>query len=42
MCSSDLDFEAELAAILSAKAAKLLEEEGIETVNFQALGGSSS
>ena len=41
-CGWQHDFEAELAAILSPKAAKLLEEEGIEVVNFQALGGSSS
>ena len=33
------DFEAELGAILSPKVAKLAKEEGVEIVNFQALGG---
>ena len=33
------DFEAELGAILSPKVAKLAAEEGVEIVNFQALGG---
>ena len=32
------DFEAELGAILSPKVAKLAAEEGVEIVNFQALG----
>ena len=32
------DFEAELGAILSPKVAKLAKEEGVEIVNFQALG----
>ena len=39
-CGWRHDFEAELAAILSARAAQILAEEGIEAVNFQALGGS--
>ena len=33
------DFEAEFGAILSPKVAKLAAEEGVEIVNFQALGG---
>lgn len=38
-CGWQHDFEAELAAILSPKAMRLMEEEGVEAVNFQALGG---
>lgn len=41
-CGWQHDFEAELSALLSLKAVKLLEEARIEVVNFQALEESSA
>ena len=38
-CGWQHDFEEELSAILSPKVANLAAEEGVEVVNFQALGG---